>query len=92
MIETPAELAHLRHLTTGIPAYGLVNSSLLNDQKWIDRWLVDSVLWVARIDQSLHTFVTRHCSHAAEVRYSTSTIRDESRILNFLCFFDSLRG
>ena len=84
--ETFNELKELRAATPSVRAYGLMSSSLAVDQTWMDQWLDSSIIWASMIDHSLHTFLTQHCKKQAHVRYSTSTLRDGDRVLQFICF------
>ena len=85
-LDSSAELKELRKETKSVPAYGLLSSSLNVSQSWMNEWLDDSILWVTKIDHSLHTFLTQHCSQQEQIRYSPATLRDGKRTLNSICF------
>lgn len=86
LFETPDELKAIRAVTPNVKAYGFVSSSLMLDQSWMNQWLDPSILWVGKIEHSLHAFLTGHCQKQQHVRYSTSTLRDGDQILHFICF------
>lgn len=80
------ELRELRRLTSDVPAFGLISSSLSVDSEWWNEWLDPSILWISKIDHSLSVFLEQHCARQDEVRYSTATIRDANRLAHFVTF------